>query len=649
MTDARTHPRRGRGRPNEPFHLFAYGTLTNPNVFHGVLGLRLVFDPAQVDEETSVLAREAVLGGYRKASPDQTYLYAVPDPQGRIRGYVIGPLAAESLPALRRYEGRNYRQIRKKVQTADGPVRAVVFVGNLKQLGHTFGYEFHDHYKQEVLLQDKIEKALLEDETSRLHTDEELTRAALWQLHGRTIRDLYRHHFDGGGISNFAIRQAIRDEPLPDFDSVAGQPEVRRLAPNYLTLMLRQVLFNLTEGQLRDQFRYELDQMNIPQQFYDRTISALATFRVLNGQSPLLHLLAGDMLDDIPFGSARLIDYVRWAVEAARQVYDPVRIRRALRDIRLHMGGGHIPLGTELEFSNSGHAVIADPSGRTRPDAQYDGFFYFRDFGLDVLTWKLGGHLDDHYVKSSPKRRRGFFELAFGSLSVEAGISKPITNDPWVLNQIIQEALRFYDVAPHSLHVSLQLRYNRPPGRDRAMPLSAMKCLFALAGDPGLGDDGRLRIRRLCSEEILRKEPKVHMLFSEISQRRSRDEDEHVPAARAGQWVQQFKFLRLSPRINYEPIVVALKGLQLHYRPGTFLTAGQLAERPALAHRLSALRKWGCDPEPLGRQEIDRFLKAVEQGLLREKRGRPAHSLAYIAYCLSHLQAELQRFNERVG
>ena len=643
--DASGPTRKGRAKP---FHLFAYGTLCLPAVFRAVLGLRLVKKPEEADDRTSFLAREAVLAGFKKISPDRTYLYAVPHANERIRGFVVGPLPPECLTALHRYEGRNYRQVRVKVLTADGPVRAVAFVGNMDELSHSFGWEFHDHLKQEVLLRRKIDKALREDEISRLNTTEETTRRALSELHALTIRDLIRRHFDAGGISTFAIRQAIQHEPLRDFQEALSEAGARRLAPNYLTMLVRQVMFNQIEDRIRDAFRYELDRMQVAEKFYERTISALAALRFLNAQRGLLHLLAGDVLVDLPWESHSLIDYVRWAVLTADAIYDPAGAEWEIRYIRDHMGKGYIPLGAELEFSNIGHDVIRDPAARKHHDAAYDGFLYFRDFGLDILTWKLGGHVDDHYVKSSQSRRRGFFELAFGSLSVEADISKPITDDPWLLNQIIHAAADFYDVSPHSVHISLQLRSPNRPVRDRPLPLSVMKCLFVLAGDPVRRSDGSVQVIRLCSEEIIRKKPSMQMLFSETERRRSADHDTEVPASR-GRWVQQFKFLRLSPGVNYEPIIAALKGLQIHFKPGSFLTASQFESNPALRELFEELRRWGTAAKPLTQAEIEEFLDGVHEGLTRENRGRPVHGLAYIAYCLSLLRAELNAFNELVS
>lgn len=632
----------------EPFNLFVYGTLMKPTVFRAVLGRGLVTAPRQADGSKNFLARNAVLAAYKKISPDRTYLYAVPDPQGRIGGYVVGPIPHECLAVLRQYEGRNYRQARVKVLTAEGKVPAVAFVGNLDQLSHSFGWEFRDHLKQEVLLRGKIEEALAEDENRRLKTGEELSRRALYELHGLTIRNLIRHHFDDGGISNYVIRRAIADEPLREFDEILRDPHARRIAPNYLTMLIRQVVFNQTEDRIREEFRYDLDRMQMSNKFYERTISALAALRTLNAQPKLMGMLTGDVLAELSLKSDRLIAYVRRAIRAAETVYEPARARQEIQYIRNHTGGGGLPLGAELEFSNIGHGVIGEPASGKRRDKQYDGFLYFRDFALDILTWKLGGHLDDHRVKTSPKRRRGFFELALGSLSVEANISKPVTDDPWMLNQFIHAVMEFYDISPHSLHISLQLRSPNKPVRDRPLPLGVMKCLFALTSDLLRRRNGRIEIARLGGSEIVCAKTGMHMLFSDTSRRRSVEETAGTPAAPPGRgrWVQQFKFLRLARDINYEPIIVALKGLQVHFKPGSFLTASQYQSNPALRELFEELLRWGQNVEPLGAEEIEQFLSGARDGLMHERRGQPVHNRAYINYCLSNLRATLKKFNE---
>jgi hypothetical protein len=359
-------------------------------------------------------------------------------------------------------------------------------------------------------------------------------------------------------------------------------------------------------------------------------------------------MIAG-ALSGLSFGADHLVDFVRRSILAADELYDSRLAKHEIEFIRNHTGRGYIPMGAELEFSNIGHAVINDPQGLTVRDMRYDGFLYFPDFGLNVLTWKLGGHVDDHHDKASENPRRGFFEVALGNLSIRANISKPLTDDPWLLNQLIHQARMFYKIAPHSVHISLQLRRQQSPVQDRLLPVAMFKCLFAIAGDPVATPDGHVRIRRLQSDEILAGLPNPHLLFSEISLRHSSEIDEFYPAVRTGRaggtYVQQFKFLRLASDLNYEPIAMALKGIQIRMRPGSFMTTAQYQRSSRSRALYHELMEWGNSPESLNDAEINSFLSAVDEGLATERFGKPAHSGQYVAWAIEQLRSMLKGFN----
>ncbi len=637
----------------ETFNLFVYGTLMSPTTFRAVLGRRLVANAAEADNVDAFLAQHAVLDGYKKISPDNTYFYAVPDKGHRIRGYLVAGLPRESLPALMRYEGRNYARRTLKVLTSEGEEKAVVFVGNPKRHeDETFGHEFRDPLKQEILLDRKIDDAIRESEREKLHTDKELNRRAVAELHGPAIRDLRRRHFEAGGISDYAIRHAIKDTPLPDWNRIRDDANAGRYAKSYLRMVMRQVVFNQFEERIRQELRYELDHLPVSEGYYDRIISSLVALRIINQsrREPLDEHIRS-YLDGLDFQAASLIDVVRQAINTADELYDPQPAKSQLNFIRSHMGFGYLPLGAELEFSNIGHGVVKDPAGKQLRDPVYDGFLYFDDFGLDALTWRLGGHIDDHHRKTPGKPRRGFFEVALGNLSIESSISKPITPDPWVLNQLIHQTRQFYEVTPHSVHMSMQLRRQYKPDRDRLPQLHILQCLFALAGDTVRDSDGRYRVHRLSSEEIIRRDPKPNMLFSEISKRyASRADDAGVPGSKGeeGLYVQQFRFLRLSGKTNYEPIIMGLKGIQLSLRPGTFLTPKQWDNSPRHRETFEALVEWGKEPTAISDTELDNFLSHVHAGLVTERRGKPAHSPAYIAWSVAQLEDIIRRFNTRI-
>ena len=650
----------------ETFNLFVYGTLKNPAILRAVLGKRLVTHRSLVIDEDCVLARRAVLNGYRTISPDNSYLYAVPARYSRIHGYMIGPLSVDLLAVLRRYEGRNYRRRKVRVATRRGRQDAIAFLGNTDQLEHSFGYAFRDDFKQEILLREKIETALLQAEQKRLQTADAHTRKALGELCGPKIRDMVRRHFEFGGIGDYAIRQSLLDARIPNFDRIRNDPKARLLAPNYLSMVIRQVVFNQVEERIHHDCHYELDQMGLRKDMYDRTISSLATMRILNARSDVMKRLVGECLKDLKFPDNDLVDFVRWAVIAADGLYNTEKAKKHLEFIGDNMGQrGYIPLGAELEFSNIGHDVILDSQAKRVYDREYDGFIYFTDFGLDALTWKLGGHIDDHYLKTSPQQRRGFFELAMGSLSIEENISMPITENPWVLNEIIRETQEFYKhIAPHSIHISMQLRSSRHrPTIDRPPPLSVLKCLFALAADPRPDNNGKIVIHRLKNKEIIREdcqrdtaaeEPRLlepnALLFSRVSRRQSESSNESYSGVRTGRrpgrYVQQFKFMRLRSDMDYELITMALKGLQLGMSLGSFLTAKQHNSNQAYRKRFGKLLEWGEAPEPLEETEIESFLASVYRGLSTERRGKPAHNDGYIAWAINKTRKNLYEFND---
>ncbi len=636
----------------EPFNLFVYGTLMSPWVFRAVLGKELVARRQDADGVDSFHARHAVLHGYKKISPDDAYLYAMSDPHGRIHGYFIGQLPGECLAPLRKYEGKNYVRRTLTVHTAVADEQAIVFLANTRQLEHAFGYEFRDPFKQEVLLSEKIDAALLAAQRRRLDSKERPTHRVLAELHGDTIRNLHRRHFEAGGISDYAIRQSLLDAPLPDHSHLRSDPEAAALAPNYLAMVVRQVIFNELEENIFHDLRYELDHMGLSDARYERSVSSLTALRIINSH-PHIDQQVERCLTELSFQRNELMDFVRWGVTAVEAVYDRSAARGELDFLRQNMSPGYTPLGAELEFSNIGHGVIRDPGGEVLRDRQYDGFLYFYDFALDVLTGKLGGHVDDHHDKGRRPPRRGFFEAALGSLSIEENISRPVTDDPWLLNQLVHETRRFYRITPHSLHVSLQMPPRQRPVRNRPLPLTVMKCLFAIAGDPEKTPDGRTVISRLVGDEVYGDHPSPHLLFSEIVRRHSSGpQDSHAllrSPVGGGRYVQQFKFLRLSPLMNYELLTLALKGLQISLRPGSFLVGDQYARHPKLRRLADELRSWAAEVEPLSPMDMEEFLAPVHEGLMTEKKGAPAHSGAYIAWAINQLHKLLTDFNEMLA
>jgi len=266
------------------------------------------------------------------------------------------------------------------------------------------------------------------------------------------------------------------------------------------------------------------------------------------------------------------------------------------------------------------------------------------------LSWKLGGYIDDHTGSTDRARRYGFLELAPGRLNIAGELSRPATADPWLLSHLIQEIVNFYDVRPHSLHLSFQLR-KKQIGNQNILPLGFVKCLLVLGGGPEVKDTGKLWVSRMGYDEITQYGYGEELVFARTSKRKwylGGDEIADKPPVQATTYVQQYKFIRLEKNANYEPLILCLKGLQLAYNPGDYLSAEQLKNSRKLRQEYEDLKKWAAEPAPIGHKTISKFLNTVRDGLMSEAHRRPAHNLHYIDWALNAIDVQLRKFNKQL-
>jgi hypothetical protein len=275
---------------------------------------------------------------------------------------------------------------------------------------------------------------------------------------------------------------------------------------------------------------------------------------------------------------------------------------------------------------------------------------------LDVLSWKLGGYIDDHSGSDERTRRQGFLELAPGRLNVAMELSRPATACPWLLNQLINEITAFYGVRPHSLHLSFQMRRCQI-GNQKVLPLGFVKCLLVLGGGTEVNKMGRLWVSRIGHDEITRQPDDAaaggeELVFSRTSERRwfvgAGEVGDKTPLS-ATTNVQQYKFIRLEIRANYEPLIMCLKGLQLAYNPADYLTAEQLKKSAKLRREYEELKAWSANPTEISQKMIRGFLQTVREGLMNEAHHRPAHQPHYIEWALAAIDMRLRTFNEQLS
>lgn len=628
-------------------NLFVYGSLREPSIFESVCGLSFTLKPSRVQPGQTLFAELAILNGYRRVSPDNVYFYAIPEPSAKIEGFVIYSLPDEALREIDRYEGKLYERETVTVNTANGPVQAFAYLASPKSMKKKFGDRFHVNLIHELWLRRRIER-FFETHTrpGEESIDADIERRARRELLGTTERDLVITHLGRAAVSDYTLEQEL-SRPIPSIRHLYSNPDVKPYFENYIHLVVKQVLLNQFEWYLYHRFRFELNRLCPNRRYYTRILSILIALRMINANASVVNLVLRRCLETLPAdGTYDLIDYVKYGVQAADNIFDGRVARSEISRIRQNLQPGLVPMGAEMELSNLGYRAVAEHI--ENEDPVFDGFRYFSDFALDVLSWKLGGYIDNHSGEPEPGIR-GFLELAPGRLNILGEVSKPATDDPWVLNQLIRETASFYPARPHSLHLSFQLRRYQV-GKQTLLPLGFAQCLLAMGG--GVRKEGnRIWISRMEHDEIIRRRPTEELVFAQTSRRRWRLDDPYLEEGRCASepaYVQQYKFIRLDPQVNYEPLILALKGIQLSINPGDYLTAEQMAASPKLRQEYADLKAWASCPDPIDAKTKGAFLDAVYDGLMHERHRRPYHKQHYIEWAMEAINAQIQHFNELV-
>jgi len=646
-------------------NLFIYGSLRDSRIFKSVSGLSFTRKASKVDSET-LWAEPAFLAHYRKVSPDNVYFYAVSAPSSKIEGLVIYDVPAWAMAEIDRYEGKRYKREIVKVNTANGSVKAQAYLVTHSSMKKHFGDRFHVNLIHELWLRKRIEKFIKKHIRPGERTaDAESERKADRELLATTERDLVMSHYHADAVSDYYLEHEL-DRPRPSIRHLYDDPEARPFMKNYLALVIRQVLLNQLDDQIQSKYRFELEHMHISERYFKRSVSILAALQMVNSNSKAVNLIVKKCLQTMPCDKHDLIDYIKYAVHASKSMFDARIAGAKLSHIQSNLQPGLVPLGAEIELSNLGPAAVEpQKSKQNKKDIVYDGFRYFYDFHLDVLSWKLGGYIDDHTGSTDQGRRCGFLELAPGRLNIRGELSRPATSDPWLLNKLIHEITNFYDVRPHSLHLSFQLR-KKQIDNQQVLPLGFVKCLLLLGGGPERRKTGGFWVSRMGYDEITHYSDRLpsdstesqgkemngeELVFARTSKRRwylGGGGIADKPPSQATTYVHQYKFIRLGENTNYEPLIMCLKGLQLDYNPGDYLTVEQLLGSIKLRWEYEELKRWAAEPTQISSQTISKFLKSVRNGLLNEGHHRPAHKLHYIDWVLNTISVQLRTFNEQV-
>ena len=632
---------------NQTVNLFIYGSLREPSIFESVCGYSFSLKPSDSRPWNILYAELDMLPGYRRVSPDNVYFYAVPDDSTKLQGFVVYDVPPSAMKVIDKYEGKFYERETVLVHTANGQIETQAYLASAKTMRQRFGDRFHVNLIHELWLRKRIEK-FFHDKTrpGEKSIDADIERHARRELLGTTERDLVISHLGQDAVSDYFLEHEL-DRPCPSFRHLLDNPDAKPYFDNYLALLIKQALLNHFESMIYDRFRFELDQFCPNQRYYTRHLSILIALRMINSNRSAVDLILQRGLESMPAGDAfDLVDYVKYAVSAAENTFDPRVVQADLQIVRNNLQPGLMPMGAEVELSNVGHRAIQQAAEKRDP--LFDSFRYYDDFALDILGWKLGSYVDDHSGVEA-RGRRGFLELAPGRLNTLGEVSKPATADPWVLNQLIHEIILFFPINPHSLHLSFQLRRSQI-GKQNVLPLSFIKCLFVLGGGTESRQSGNLWISRLFNEEIERNKYGEELIFARTSKRRPHMAEDTLQRKEVKKpvHVHQYKFIRLEKRANYEPLIMALKGIQLSMNPADYLTAQQLAASRRLRNEYEELKEWAANPTPIARTTKARFLDAIYDGLMHEAHNHPYHKLHYIDWALGAIDLQIRLFNQRI-
>ena len=584
--------------------LFVYGTMMNDRHVSLLFNRKIESEPA-------------VLYNYMRVVPPGAFFFIVKQHGAVTQGRILKDITKEELAKIDAFEDEGNLYYRKVavVRTQDGRRRrCMTYIGNISALQKAFGKEilFEDRYS--LYLERKIDQILKKIEPDR----HEITRRALRELMGSAVDNLIESHFDGNYICNYIMIQAFNDARPPLLANVMEIEELRPYADNYIHLACKHIIFNQLVELIRHHFP---DAVRVSKKYFRHGLAVLLAFLYYNGHGERIReLMKERSLDRIVPG--RLYrDYAVLCIMLVEEIYDRTEMAEVCAFVNRNWHSTPTPLGAELEFSHLGaRAVVAEPG----EDQFFDGFFWFNDFDLQRRTWRMGGHVDSHRsVIAGSERHRGFLEYAFGRFNIVGDLSRPLFDCPWAMSKLINEAVHFLDIPPHSLHISMELSGSKHACiTNHPHKFSDLVCLLMLGGDLRKDDTGKLREWRIYNKE-LDTNMRGSLNFSDRKYHYSRPEQTDAEAAD----VMEYKYLRLrSEETDYANLIIALKGYQFktHARPLSIPRQGE-NELP----EQTFLREWAATPQPLSIQDIQSFTDTVEQGMCEEhnvktlnKRGR---------------------------
>jgi gamma-glutamylcyclotransferase (GGCT)/AIG2-like uncharacterized protein YtfP len=604
--------------------LFVYGSLNNAYNLRLVTGHDLVM-------------AEATLYNYRRIHPESGYPFALHWKGSKIEGRVIYGVTPDIFKKIDEYESEGRLYVRKSVEVYvnDQAMKAYTYIG--------IPHALKPFFKQGIGIRDRIEEFIersvnkyLEDKPDRCWIDdrEALSLQVTKELLSEETHSLIRQYFHDAGLPPFIMRHELEKASIPSLEWLRSESKAVAYADHYLKLAVKLMIFNQIEERFRQEFR---SQVQVGDAYYLHSISAVMAFKLLVSHYQHVQSAISQLDADKYDPTFTYIDYAVAAIFIAEELYTPQRTQEIVDWVQTNQHPGMLPLGAELEFSTLGFRAVPSKEG---DDPMFDNFYYFYDFDLMRRGWKLGAHVDDHgFLTTTHTRTRGFLELAFGRYRLLGDVSKPATNDPWILSQLIDLAIRYMGIKPHSLHISLQTEANTP--FQKIDHPEYLFCLLLLGGDLREDKEGNLREMRIYQGEIVRSDHDVY--FSRFNRHHKNPEDTEWS------FVIEYQFPRLSFDCDYQPLIMALKGFQLGGNPYPLKNYRDCPYQEFHRDIETALFQWAAEPTPVSEHTLNSFLSLLEKGLAKETSFVGQQEYArYVQHLLVRIEMQLKRRNKRI-
>ena len=135
-------------------------------------------------------------------------------------------------------------------------------------------------------------------------------------------------------VSDYYLEHEL-DRPNPSIRHLYNDPEAEPFIGNYLALVVKQVLFNRFENAIQSRYRYDLDRLAPSQRFFTRSAGVLVALKMINASNASVNMVLERCLKTMPpDGRYDLIDYVKYAVDAADSIFDSRVARSQIERIR---------------------------------------------------------------------------------------------------------------------------------------------------------------------------------------------------------------------------------------------------------------------------------------------------------------------------